>query len=292
MSSILNGTTLRINNPEVSVEFYKNNFGFELLKTDKYDNFDLYSLGIRNSDEKEPYAKQGVVHLLHNNIDRFVPDNGNGEHKGFGHLCVSVDNIDAAEKKLLANGVKFQKKLADGRQKDIAFALDPDNYWIELIEHGINKKEGTTDLRNNRFNHTMIRVRNPEESVEFYKGLFGLKLLSKREFESAKFTLYFLAFDDELVTEGSVDKKTQAAREGILELTHNWGTELDKDFRGYYTGNENPKGFSNITVSVVGLPNFAQRAITKLGEDKVKVTDEVVEVHDPDGYLVKVVEKA
>lgn len=45
--------------------------------------------------------------------------------------AISVDNIERACARLEENGVKFQKKLTDGRQKNIAFALDPDNYWVQ-----------------------------------------------------------------------------------------------------------------------------------------------------------------
>jgi lactoylglutathione lyase len=34
---------------------------------------------------------------------------------------------------LLANGVAFHKKPDEGRMKGLAFALDPDGYWIELV---------------------------------------------------------------------------------------------------------------------------------------------------------------
>lgn len=45
----------------------------------------------------------------------------------------SVDNIEHACARLESNGVSFQKKLADGRQKNIAFALDPDGYWVSFF---------------------------------------------------------------------------------------------------------------------------------------------------------------
>jgi lactoylglutathione lyase len=31
------------------------------------------------------------------------------------------------------HGVKFHKRPQDGNMRDLAFALDPDGYWIELI---------------------------------------------------------------------------------------------------------------------------------------------------------------
>ena len=52
--------------------------------------------------------------------------NGNTDpHKGFGHICISVDNIQAACQRIEDAGYKFQKKLTDGRMRSIAFALDP-----------------------------------------------------------------------------------------------------------------------------------------------------------------------
>lgn len=34
-----------------------------------------------------------------------------------------------------------------------------------------------------------------------------------------------------------------------LELTHNWGTESDADFKGYHSGNDEPKGYGALLQS-------------------------------------------
>ena len=65
----------------------------------------------------------------------FKYHNGNDQPQGFGHLCVSVDDIDKACEHLDQNGVKWKKRLTDGRMKDVAFVLDPDGYWIEVIQN-------------------------------------------------------------------------------------------------------------------------------------------------------------
>lgn len=59
--------------------------------------------------------------------------NGNKEPQGFGHICITVDDIDASCKYFEEKGVRFQKKLTDGRMKNLAFILDPDDYWIEVV---------------------------------------------------------------------------------------------------------------------------------------------------------------
>jgi lactoylglutathione lyase len=48
---------------------------------------------------------------------------------------VSVDDLDAACKRFEELGVNWKKRLTDGRMKNVAFVLDPDNYWIEIIQN-------------------------------------------------------------------------------------------------------------------------------------------------------------
>jgi lactoylglutathione lyase len=64
-----------------------------------------------------------------------VYHDGNSEPQGFGHICVSVDDLDEACKFLDSKDVKWRKRLTEGRMKNVAFVLDPDGYWIELIQN-------------------------------------------------------------------------------------------------------------------------------------------------------------
>lgn len=101
--------------------------------------FDLYFLAYDSpkaaSHGNHWTDREGIVELTHNYGTENDPDykitNGNTEpYKGFGHLCISVDNIQAACQRLEDAGYKFQKKLTDGRMRHIAFVLDPDSYWV------------------------------------------------------------------------------------------------------------------------------------------------------------------
>ena len=49
--------------------------------------------------------------------------------------------------------------------KNIAFALDPDGYWVELIGREMLKKD-KTDIQDYRFNHTMFRIKDPKVSLK------------------------------------------------------------------------------------------------------------------------------
>jgi len=69
--------------------------------------------------------REGIIELTHNYGTENDPDykvaNGNTEpHRGFGHTCISVDNIQAACQRLEDAGYKFQKKLTDGKMRSIA----------------------------------------------------------------------------------------------------------------------------------------------------------------------------
>lgn len=63
----------------------------------------------------------------------FAYCNGNTDNgKGFGHIAIIVDDIQKACERFDSLGVKFIKKLTDGKMKNIAFIADPDNYWVEV----------------------------------------------------------------------------------------------------------------------------------------------------------------
>jgi lactoylglutathione lyase len=101
-------------------------------------------------------------------------------------------------------------------------------------------------------NHTMIRVKDPKKSADFYTNVLGMKLQRTSENPNAKFNLYFYGYGPEADSEGT------ASREGLLELTWNYGTEDDADFK-YHDGNAEPQGFGHIAVTVDDLDAACQR---------------------------------
>lgn len=50
-----------------------------------------------------------------------------------GHIAISVDDIQAACERFERLGVRFQKRLTDGKMKNIAFILDPDGYVAQSL---------------------------------------------------------------------------------------------------------------------------------------------------------------
>lgn len=301
---LFNHTMIRVKDPKASVKFYEH-LGMKLIKKLEFpDNkFDLYFLGYDSPSalyHGRPFAgREGLIELTHNygteNDPNFSVTTGNKEpHRGFGHTCISVDNIQAACKRIEDAGYTFQKKLTDGRMRHIAFVLDPDGYWCEVIgqkpiEETAEVKE--TDVSTYRMNHTMLRVKDIEKSLKFYQDVLGMSLFRQNDNEANGFNLYFLGYGG--ITGLPKEGSSQADREGILELTWNYGTEKDESF-SYHNGNDEPQGFGHICVAVDDLQAACQR-FEDLGCNwKKRLTDgrmkEVAFLLDPDNYWVEVVQ--
>ncbi|KAN0064503.1 Lactoylglutathione lyase [Thecaphora frezii] len=133
-----NHTMIRVKDPKKSLDFYQNVLGMDLIDEHKADTFTLYFLAYQHNPKEQRGEREAILELTHNHGTENDPDfayhNGNKEPQGFGHLAIAVDNIEEACERFERLGVKFQKRLTDGRMKSIAFILDPDNYWIEIIQ--------------------------------------------------------------------------------------------------------------------------------------------------------------
>ncbi|KAL1680487.1 Glyoxalase/Bleomycin resistance protein/Dihydroxybiphenyl dioxygenase [Schizophyllum commune] len=153
----------------------------------------------------------------------------------------------------------------------------------------------TTETASFAFNHTMIRVRDPEASIKFYTEVLGMDLISKQPRDD--FTLYFLAFDHDGGKLTAEEKAaTRFSREGVLELTHNHGTESDPDFKGYANGNSEPgRGFGHIAIAVDDVEKACAR-FEQLGVNFKKRPQDgkmrhIAFILDPDGYWIEIVPK-
>lgn len=155
-------------------------------------------------------------------------------HSGFGHIAINVDDVYKTCERLEQAGCTFQKKPDEGRMKGLAFVHDADGYWVEIVKRGDDSK--ITAAVN--FSQTMLRVKDPVASLDFYRKL-GMNLLNELHLDG--FSLYFLGSSN---MDTSVDYKNQF--QPVLELTHNHGTEKDESFRHFNGNEEGRQGFGHI----------------------------------------------
>lgn len=147
------------------------------------------------------------------------------------------------------------------------------------------------------FNHTMLRVKDPVKSLAFYTGVMGMTLLCVKKFPEMEFDLYFLAQLSKQEQENlpaADDLAIYTFRQrGILELTHNYGTE-DKEGFSYHDGNSEPQGFGHICFNVPDL-DAAVAWFDANGVEFKKRPDEgsmknIAFIKDVDGYWIEIVQ--
>jgi len=124
-----------------------------------------------------------------------------------------------------------------------------------------------------RIMHTMIRVTDLEKSIDFYTNIFGMDLLSKREYPEGKFTLAFVGYGD-------------ISTDPMIELTYNWDTH------SYEAGN----AFGHIAIEVPDAYKACDEIAAKGGNvvrpaGPMKHGGSIIAfVKDPDGYMIELIE--
>ena len=145
------------------------------------------------------------------------------------------------------------------------------------------------------FNQTMLRIKDPEKSIDFYTKVLGMTILKKLDFPDFKFSLYFLAYlrnEDDPVPENNQERFAYTlSQKAVLELTHNWGTENDEDF-SHHDGNSDPRGFGHIGITVPDVYEACER-FEALGVEFQKKPDDgnmkgLAFIKDPDGYWIEI----
>ena len=162
-------------------------------------------------------------------------------------------------------------------------------------EGGITKSPETEGFV---FNQTMLRIKDPERSLAFYQDVLGMTLVKKLDFPEMEFSLFFMGYvrpEDGLIPESPLERTAYTfEQKALLELTHNWGTENDETFAGYHNGNNDPRGYGHIGLSVPDVYRACSR-FEELGVEFVKRPDDgkmkgIAFIKDPDGYWIEILE--
>ncbi|AUH71314.1 VOC family protein [Legionella sainthelensi] len=74
--------------------------------------------------------------------------------------------------------------------------------------------------------HTMVRISNLEQSLDFYCTKLGLIEVKRTDHEKGRFTLIFLAAPNDL-------EQAKQSNAPMLELTYNWDPEVYHEGRNF-----------------------------------------------------------
>lgn len=124
-----------------------------------------------------------------------------------------------------------------------------------------------------RILHTMLRVKNLDESLKFYCDVLGMKLLRQNDYPDGKFTLAFVGYGSEADT-------------AVIELTYNWGVDQ------YELGT----AYGHIALGVDDIYGTCEKIKAKGGNvtrepGPMKHGSTVIAfVEDPNGYKVELIQ--
>ncbi|CAK0860780.1 unnamed protein product [Prorocentrum cordatum] len=216
--------------------------------------------------------------------------------RGFGHVAFNVEDVYEVSKRLEEDGVKFQKRPDEGRMKGLAFALDPDGYWIELV----SRTKGLFQERE-ILSQTMMRVKDANATIAFYRDMMGMTLIRAMHVPN-DFSNYFLACLSEEEKQKAPDPEGPDARDfvktlwqPVLELTHNHGTELREDFQ-VHAGNSDPaRGFGHIGFLVDDLvascSELEAAGVKFFKRPEDGTMPQIAFALDPSGYRVELIQR-
>ncbi|VWU50673.1 glyoxalase I [Hepatocystis sp. ex Piliocolobus tephrosceles] len=335
-------TMLRIYDPKTTVEFYEKNFGMINLHTYYFNeyNFSLYFLITPPYDEEEkkklpkPNTKESekylwnlntvCLELTYNHNSKEKLSNGNNENdRGFGHIAFNCHDVEEYCNYLFKEkGVKFHKLPHETKMKTVGFALDPNQYWIEIVKRSNNVPWNHINKDIHNFSQTMLRIKDPEKSLYFYIYILGMKLIYVKH--NSDFSLYFLKSNYinntsskqlENVENTNLQENNKiynfnelkngyqsnehyeqfkSSWEPVLELTHNHGTEHDQNF-AYHNGNVEPRGFGHIGFLVNDIESYCNELkslnIPFKKELKDGLMHNIAFIYDPDNYLVELIQR-
>jgi lactoylglutathione lyase len=125
-----------------------------------------------------------------------------------------------------------------------------------------------------RILHTMLRVNDLKESIDFYQNIFGMKVLRQKDYPEGKFSLAFVGYGDEM-------------SDTIIELTHNWDTSKY----------EHGSAFGHIAIEVDDVCKACDEIKSK-GGNIVREAGPMMGtklllafVEDPNGYKIELIQK-
>lgn len=305
--------TLWIAEPAISLAFYQEKLGMtfyaRLDSVTEAIQIQHYFLGFPDSEDKNDRDNilghsNTLLELLHrpgHSATKYA--DGGAEKAGYWKIGVTLDDVDLAREYLIDSGVSASEPQ---QFLDIGYLChlnDPDGYSIELLQHRFAENHQPCPPRPNyklgsiaTFGQITIRIKDPDQSLNFYTHGLGMSLLSRQIVEPYRFTLYFLAYTEEQPPFADLDDVRN--REWlwqrpytVLELQHVWGTE-DGQFRYRTTPDTGLDRMSIVTGDV-------ESVITKISSNCVPINPRyqvdaclgrnTAIVQDPDGYSVHII---
>lgn len=126
-----------------------------------------------------------------------------------------------------------------------------------------------------RYLHTMVRINDIEEAIDFYCNKLGLEETRRIESEKGRFTLIFLAAPDDF-------EQAKVNQAPLLELTYNWDSEA-------YSGGRN---FGHLAFQVDDIYEICDRLMKNgVTINRPPRDGHMAFIRSPDGISIELLQK-
>jgi lactoylglutathione lyase len=123
--------------------------------------------------------------------------------------------------------------------------------------------------------HTMIRVSDLDQSLDFFCNKLGLQETNRYDNEQGRFTLVFLAAPDDL-------ERTELEKAPLVELTYNWDPEV-------YNGGRN---FGHLAYRVANIYELCQSLMDKgITINRPPRDGRMAFIKSPDGISIELLQR-
>ncbi len=124
-----------------------------------------------------------------------------------------------------------------------------------------------------KYLHTMIRVNNLQESIDFYTKALGMNVISHDDYPEGEFTLVFLSYG-------------KSKQDPCIELTYNYGKHSYQigDAFGHIA-----LGTSDIKGTCEKVRGMGYKVVREPGPMKHGTTV-IAFIEDPNGYKIELIE--
>lgn len=109
---------------DTTIDWFTDKLGATLVVKKKFGTADGASLDLNNT----------IINLRVSADHESVTSDASTPSYGYHHMCVSVEDLDAAHKDLTGKGVEFISEPVNTADARIAFFRGPDNIVIEVLQ--------------------------------------------------------------------------------------------------------------------------------------------------------------
>lgn len=129
--------------------------------------------------------------------------------------------------------------------------------------------------------HTMVRVSDVEESLDFYCGKLGMVETRRYDNEKGRFTLIFLAAPYD-------ETRAKEAKAPLLELTYNWPDETTGEREEYLGG----RNFGHLAYRVDNIYDFCAQLMDQgVTINRPPRDGNMAFIKSPDGISIELLQK-